>query len=520
MKQGMGEFGGTADDINRMIRHIINTTDLEKNLLTIYAFLQRFLPFSAYNLFIYNSHQGTVRYRALVTKGKTLFADETVKLSPNGRADAEQGIANMVKITNTTDESPLSRDVSAHFHISQVFSTAAVFANIKPNEYGVIAFLSLGINIFQDQHVRFLQQHKPAISSMAHHVLSKLEISNLQERLTTQYSVLRKRLGFHDIQKVVGEESGLKDVMHLVSQAAPFDIPVLIDGETGVGKELIANAIHAMSKRSGKPLISLNCGAIPEALFESELFGYEKGAFSGADQFKAGYFDHADGGTLFFDEIGEMPLQAQVKLLRVLQNMQFYRVGGIRPTAVNVRIIAATNRNLDEMITQGKFRKDLWFRLSVFPIHVPPLRERIDDVPGLAEYFVERQCTEMNLCYRPILNINSINQLLNYDWPGNIRELKNIIERALILSHGQPLSFPGLSSGSQVQPNEEQAKFESSFPTLDKVMSEHIWRALVLSKGRIEGHHGAAELLAIHPSTLRARMKKLGIRIKRTPQGN
>ena len=394
-----------SEQIHRMIHKIINTPEIDKTLQLMHVFLGKFLPFIGFNLFIYNSNRGTIRYLAFTTKGKTLFGDETVKLSNSGRDDAEQGIADIVKITNNTDESALSRDVSAHFNLSEILSTAAVFSEIRPGEYGVIAFICLGKDCFSEKHVRFLNQHKDSISSMAHHALSKREIANLNERLTIHYSELRKRLGFSNIGQIIGEESCLKNVMNQANQVAPFDIPVLIDGETGVGKELIANAIHNMSRRNHQPLVSLNCGAIPEALFESELFGYERGAFSSADQLKTGYFDQADGGTLFFDEIGEMPLQSQVKLLRVLQNMKFYRVGGTRPISVNVRIIAATNRNLEDMTAVGTFRKDLWFRLSVFPIHVPPLRVRKEDIPKLAEYFAERQCTEMNLPYKPRLHL-------------------------------------------------------------------------------------------------------------------
>ena len=254
-------------------------------------------------------------------------------------------------------------------------------------------------------------------------------------------------------------------------------------------------------------------------MFESELFGYEKGAFTGANQLKAGFFDQADGGTLFFDEIGEMPLQAQVKLLRVFQNMQFYRVGGARPISVNVRVIAATNRNLEEMTARGTFRKDLWFRLSVFPIHVPPLRERLDDIPKLAEYFAEKQSVEMNLPHRPGFAPEAMAQLVKYDWPGNIRELKNIIERALILSSGQPLTFPDLLGSRSDDSEEGRIEAADSFPILNEVMAEHIRKALIMSKGRIEGRGGGAELLGIHPSTLRARMKKLGIHLKKTLAG-
>jgi transcriptional regulator with GAF, ATPase, and Fis domain len=283
-------------------------------------------------------------------------------------------------------------------------------------------------------------------------------------------------------------------------------------GETGVGKEVVANAIHHLSKRSDGPMISINCGAIPDTLLDNELFGHEKGAFTDASTMKQGYFEQADRGTIFFDEIGELTLQAQVKLLRVIQDMTFQRVGGKRP---NVRVIAATNRDLGDMIANLQFRKDLWFRLNVFPIHIPALRERKIDIPALAEYFARRQSIEMNLSFRFRFAPGAIEQLQNYDWPGNVRELKNVIERALIICQGQPLSFPNLFGISAQEQESPQLPDSGPYPTLNDIQARHIKQTLTRSKGRITGKAGAAELLDIKPSTLRARMKKLGIRVER-----
>jgi transcriptional regulator with GAF, ATPase, and Fis domain len=298
---------------------------------------------------------------------------------------------------------------------------------------------------------------------------------------------------------------------------AELDIPVLLTGETGVGKEVIANTIHQRSKRSTCPLVSFNCGAIPETLLESELFGYEKGAFTSAGSMKRGYFEQADGGTVFMDEIGELSQTAQVKLLRLLQTMEFQRVGGSRTISVDVRTVSATNRDLETMVKNQQFRKDLWYRLNVFPILIPPLRERKEDIPELVEYFARRQSVEMNLPYQYSFAPEAIDQLAGYDWPGNIRELQNVIERALIISRGEPLYFPNLSACSGKSADVSHSTEPAEFPTMEEMMSSHIRKSLHLTKGRIEGNNGAAQLLGMNPSTLRAKMKKLGIKINRMP---
>ncbi len=222
--------------------------------------------------------------------------------------------------------------------------------------------------------------------------------------------------------------------MHKVRQVATINSPVLLLGETGVGKDVIANAIHYSSTRSGNPIITVNCGAIPESLIDSELFGHEKGAFTGAISQRRGRFERADSGTIFLDEIGELPLQVQVKLLRVLQNREFERVGGTETIRPDIRIIAATNRNLEQMVNEKKFREDLWFRLNVFPIYVPPLRARKEDIPELAHHFVEIKSVELKLPAFPKISSKAMGLLTSYDWPGNVRELQNVVERELILN--------------------------------------------------------------------------------------
>jgi transcriptional regulator with GAF, ATPase, and Fis domain len=305
--------------------------------------------------------------------------------------------------------------------------------------------------------------------------------------------------------------------MEMVRQVAPLDSPVVLLGETGVGKEVIANVIHYTSSRRDSPFIKVNCGAIPENLIDSELFGHERGAFTGAIAQKRGRFERADGGTIFLDEIGELPLQVQVRLLRVLQQKEIERVGGTKTITVNVRIIAATHRDIAELVRTNVFREDLWFRLNVFPIIIPPLRRRTEDIPALVHYFIEKKAKGLKIYPLPAVSSAEIERLKTYDWPGNIRELENLIERELIFGRGKGtnelLKFEHLTA-ARVDGAETLNELNHSFFTLDEVDSQHIGRALQNSNGKIAGPKGAAKLLGMNPNTLRSRMRKLGIPFK------
>jgi transcriptional regulator with GAF, ATPase, and Fis domain len=307
----------------------------------------------------------------------------------------------------------------------------------------------------------------------------------------------------HQFENIIGQSDGLKYVLYRAQQVAAANTTVLILGETGTGKELIAAAIHNMSSRKERPLITVNCAALPGNLIESELFGREKGAFTGADIRQIGRFEIANGSTIFLDEIGELPLESQAKLLRVIQHNEFERLGSSHTVKVDVRIIATTNRDLEEEIRKGRFRQDLYYRLNVFPITVPPLRQRKDDIPLMVKAFIERYSRKMG---KQITSIpkETMDTLQDYPWPGNVRELESIIERAVILCPGPVLQLAD--------------KLEISSPTISLAMRtledterSQILKILSETKWRINGKNGAAAILGLHPSTLRARMHKLGI---------
>ena len=338
------------------------------------------------------------------------------------------------------------------------------------------------------------------------------ELTRLRAALEADKQALLSRLGRQEIaEAVVGSDVGLRSVMARVEQVAAAEVPVLLLGETGTGKEVIAREIHRRSPRADGPVVRVNCGAIPSGLIDSELFGHERGSFSGAVAARVGWFERADGGTLFLDEIGELPLEAQVRLLRVLQDGSFERVGGSRTQTVDVRIVAATHRDLHEMVQRGAFREDLWYRVGVFPIRLPPLRERLEDIPALAAHFAAR--AGQRLGGAPLVPSRAdIDLLAAYPWPGNVRELGAVMERAAILGGGVRLEIAAaLGLGQRLEPVAPPLSRPGRISTLDEAMARHIEEALAATRGRVEGRGGAAALLGINPHTLRARMRKLGV---------
>jgi PAS domain S-box-containing protein len=360
-------------------------------------------------------------------------------------------------------------------------------------------------------------------------VTDRVLMEREKARLAAENIYLQEEIkSVHNFEEIIGQSPALLDALEKVNRVAKTDATVLIAGETGTGKELIARAIHSASQRRNKPLIKLNCAALPAGLVESELFGHEKGAFSGAISRRVGRFELANGGTIFLDEVGEVPLDVQVKLLRVLQEREFERVGGANPIKVDVRVIAATNRDLVNSISAGKFREDLYYRLNVFPIALPPLRDRAGDVPLLVHFLVARFAARIGLRIDSVGKA-TMERLSSYSWPGNVRELENVLERAIILSNGTTLeiepevfasttavraSTAGLPTPSGAERERQAAAVAESIRTIESLESNtrnHILAALAQSGWVIDGPRGAAKILGLHPNTLRSRMKKLGI---------
>ncbi len=341
---------------------------------------------------------------------------------------------------------------------------------------------------------------------------SLAEIQRLNSSLAADNVCLKEDIKtFHDFDEIVGESAVMRDALERLGQVAPLNCSVLLLGETGTGKELFARAVHERSRRRSRALVRVNCAALPPSLIESELFGHEKGAFTGAVSLRQGRFELADGGTIFLDEIGDLPLEMQGKLLRVLQEGEFERVGSSRTRKVDVRIIAATHHDLEAAVAEGQFRADLYYRLSVFPIQVPALRERREDIPSLVWFFVHNHQRELG---RRITKVPAdvMTALDQHDWPGNVRELENAVERALIRSTGDTLQ---LDAAFGDRPRD---KALAAAGTLDDVQRIHIENTLRQCGGRINGVGNAAERLGLHPNTLRFRMKKLGIALRRPPR--
>jgi formate hydrogenlyase transcriptional activator len=372
---------------------------------------------------------------------------------------------------------------------------------------GTLAVASTQANQYTEADGTFLQEIANQVALAVENMKAYEEIAALKARLERENVYLQEEIRTqHNFEEIVGNSPALLGALRKVEKVAGTDSTVLILGETGTGKELLARAIHSRSARKGRPLVKVNCGAIPVGLIESELFGHVKGAFTGALQNRIGRFELADGGTIFLDEVGELPLETQVKLMRVLQEQEFEPVGSSRTVRVNVRVIAATNRNLEEAVRAGRFRADLLYRLNVFPIEIPPLRERRSDIPLLIAFYLTGFARRLG---KPLTGFSreSMERLIAYSWPGNVRELQNAVERAAILAQG-----PVLDLETGLLPQAEGPAAGPKGPrTLEDLTRSHILDALRSSRGVVEGPRGAARLLGLHPNTLRSRMKKLGI---------
>jgi len=393
-------------------------------------------------------------------------------------------------------------------------SDLVVPLRIEGKSIGILVLRAKGDGAYREDHAALIRVVSEPFAIALSNALAHQELLHYRDILLDDNRFLQKELSPRVTDDIIGDGSGLRNVMEMVRQVAPLNNTVLLLGETGVGKEVIANAIHYASARNNGPFIRVNCGAIPDTLIDSELFGHEKGAFTGALHEKRGRFERADGGTIFLDEIGELPLQAQVRLLRVLECRELERIGGTKPIQIDIRIIAATHQNLEQMIAENRFREDLWFRLNVFPIFIPPLRQRREDIPALTRHLVQTKSRQLGLSVPPAIAPGALERLTKYDWPGNVRELQNIIEREIIRYRGGALSFESLALDTASKEAKSAPALEQEIYRplkLDDAMAMHIRKVIEHTKGRINGRGGAAELLGINPSTLRSRMEKLGV---------
>lgn len=488
---------------------VCSSLDIKIAVKRAFDYLQEHFPLDEVFLDILDSQLGAIRRIAHFAKGEGETAEEIVPLPERVWEWVRSLTGPMIIDVRTASGS--AKAIAGLVKTGRN-SDLAVPLRVENELVGMLVFRAYGEGRYNQEQAELLSIVTDPFALALANALSYREVLRYRDILLDDNRFLNRELLSQTGDEIIGGNSGLRNVMEMVRQVSPLSNTVLLMGETGTGKEVIANAIHFASPRKDGPFIKVNCGAIPETLIDSELFGHEKGAFTGAVTEKRGRFERAKGGTIFLDEIGELPPQAQVRLLRVLQNREIERVGGDRPISVDIRVIAATHRNLENMVSENQFREDLWFRLNVFPIIVPPLRQRKEDVPALTRHFVELKSRELGIAIPPAIAPGALERLMNYGWPGNVRELENLVERELIRHRGGQLRFDSLlpsGSGGHIGiVTEENTGIRLN---LDDAMSVHIAKVLEMTKGKIHGPGGAAELLGINPNTLRGRMSKLGI---------
>jgi len=475
---------------------------LVKQMPVTKLFLQRFD--TEYNC------MRTIAYSSAIEYGKM---DLLTPLSQDARKLVMENMESVqgIYLFNAPHISPITIEM-LNYHSITASSLIVMDLQTENKLLGNFVLISENDTLSEEYKDMVYSIKEPLAIAMSN-ALKHQEMIKLQNLTADDNRYLHGELRRLSGDEIVGSNFGLKDVVTKVRKVAALDSPVLILGETGVGKDVIANTIHYSSMRNKGPFVSVNCGAIPDTLIDSELFGHEKGAFTGALVQKRGRFERANKGTIFLDEIGELPLAAQVRLLKVLQSKEIERVGGVSTIKLDIRVIAATNRNLEEMIKKRQFREDLWFRLNVFPIWIPPLRERKVDIPALIQHFTGLKSKELKLAKIPTLAPGSTELLMEYQWPGNVRELQNVIERSMILSPQGPLTFEHLTQ----KPDQQVQRGKTDLPeseNLDDMISIHIRRVLSKTNGKVSGKGGAAARLGVNPSTLRNRIKKLGIKYK------
>ena len=493
---------------------ICGSLEIDRALVACYEFVRQVMPVDELIITIYDQEIKCMKNVAIADSAGAHLSSEEIPLTPllpHEIQDTER-FPRVRKLNNAFGD-PIIRHLAEH----QKWPPSSVLVNrlmIEGKYVGSFLAMVKGEGKYTEEDLRiWALVNEPAAIALANH-LQYREVIRVKDLLADDKNYLQNELRRGIGGTLVGADFGLREVMEKVRRVAPIMSPVLLIGETGTGKEVIANAIHELSHRSNGPLIKVNCGAIPETLIDSELFGHEKGAFTGAIAQKRGRFERAEGGTIFLDEISELSPQVQVRLLRVLQEKELERLGGQETIKVNIRIVSATHRDLESLVELGQFREDLYFRLNIFPIKVPPLRERKNDIPILLHHFIQKKAQEMVLSNVPTISPGEIDQLMQYEWPGNVRELENAVERAIILSKGEHLTFGHIIDIDAPSYRWAPGGVQET-QRLDELEARHIEAVLDKVGRRVSGKGGAADLLGINPNTLRHRMRKLGIRFGR-----
>ncbi|SFD75882.1 Transcriptional regulator containing GAF, AAA-type ATPase, and DNA-binding Fis domains [Chitinophaga sp. CF118] len=467
--------------------------------------LKRIISFDSSYVLVYT--EGYIHYSCFTENMHPLIKNALHKNTFLSQAPLKQSIPFIIKYNNANEVLSSNIPLSLLHKENGFKSTCIIPLKVMDILIGFLAVDSFDEDHFTPLHTGMFEQLAATFSLQLCNVLlhEKLLIAKnnqdpYQEEETSE---------IYHFEEIIGRSKSLQEVFRNINLVSRTDTTVLLLGETGTGKELIAKAIHNLSTRKTKPLIRLNCAALPAQLIESELFGHERGAFTGAIDKRIGKFEVADGSTLFLDEIGELPLELQAKLLRVLQEKEIERLGSNKVIKINVRIIAATNRNLEQEVAAGRFRSDLYFRINVFPVQIPPLRERKEDLPLLAAHFLKKMEKKLDREFRGISN-QVLQQLTDYEWPGNIRELEHMIERSAIVSRGNFIQELNIPAGTQSKPSPTTPDF--TLKTWEEHEKEYILYVLMKCNGRVSGARGAAQVLNIPPTTLESKMKKFGIK--------
>lgn len=504
--------------LQKNITEIINS-DLKKEeaLLALAKTIQTYISFDYLEVGFANAPKyeniGILRknledYQLIIPQKLSQIAAISVKeldeMYKKSKIDHEPVVYSEESLINNFQVAPIKGLISHNFGIKSYLVFPVKVAMIQSFHF---TFYSRNFNIYSTENLNLLSALENSFAQFIAKIYSEQNFNSVEvEKTVKNNKTVKTTEGFEGI---IGNSSQMITVFNHIRKVAPSDTSVLVLGESGTGKEKIAQSIHALSSRKDKPFVIINCGTIPENLAESLLFGHEKGSFTGATEKRIGKFELADGGTVFLDEIGEMPLELQVKLLRVLQEKEIEHIGGTSPIKIDVRIIAATNKNLEEEVAAGRFRMDLYYRLYVFPILVPSLKKRKEDIPDLADHFIKLYSEKLAI-KAPNLSDFALQQITNYNWPGNIRELEHVIQRAVLLTDGNTIKEIEFLASAKIHPEEPSQSF--SIKTILENERDYILYILKKCNGKISGSGGAAEILDIHPSTLNSKIKKLEIK--------